>query len=187
MVTFNDLRISLDGKKILIDASVEPYDFYDNMYIESLAIVTDEQYNSSGIITSSVYSKDFSDQPKRISLEISIEDMKDISSLDKNIFYVYITCNGTMNEDPGCGWNNKTDIGVVLNWYPIYKIGINHMKRVTNSCCELDKEFMDYILRLKSFELSLRTGNYVLANENYRKWFVDKVQSSVPVSGCKNC
>lgn len=187
MITFNDLRISLDGKYILIDASIEPYDTYSEMYIESVSIVTDEQYSDSGSTAPAAYSKEFDDHPRRVSLRISADELDGVSSLDRNIFYVYVNCGGTVKEESDCGWDSTTSIGAVLYWLPIYRIGINHMRRTVDRCCSLDKEFIDYILRLKSFELALRTGNYVLANENFRKWFIQKPVSSVQASPCKNC
>lgn len=186
MVFFKDLRITPDGKQLLISTSVAPYKFYDSMYISKITIYTEDTWSPSGpSAPDPCYDISFDDSPREKSLVLKAEDMKDISSLGNHIFYVYVSLGGVPSEDPGCGWDRSYTLGVVLYWEPIYRLGMNYMRKTVQECCDLDKSFIDYILRLKSFELALRTAQYPLANEKYIKWFRN-VNDTVAVrtSGC---
>ena len=59
------------------------------------------------------------------------------------------------------------------------------MKQVVNDCCELPKDFIDYILRFKAFELAIRTAQYTLANDRFKEWFVEENVKFNPPCGCK--
>ena len=41
MVIFKELRITSDGNNLFIDASIAPYDYFQNMYIKSVSIDTE--------------------------------------------------------------------------------------------------------------------------------------------------
>ena len=48
----------------------------------------------------------------------------------------------------------------------------------------INKNFIDYILRFKAFELSLKTGNYTLAIEYWEKFLKNKTSSISKPKGC---
>ena len=75
-------------------------------------------------------------------------------------------------------------LGVALNWQSIYQQGIDHMRKVVNGCCGMPKDFIDYILRFKAFELALRTAQYQLANDRFKKWFAEDGAKFNPPCGC---
>lgn len=170
MVVFQDLRITPDGKDLCIDAIVSPYVYYEGEYISSIIIDSEETYTASGPSSNPVYSKNFSDQSKQQSLILSASDFgwEDFSN---HILYVYAYVDGIPDSNTPCGWDNLYTLGVVLWWQPIYQIGINLMKKVTDNCCEISREFIDYTLRFKAFELALRNAQYPLANSRFKEWF----------------
>lgn len=47
MIIFNESRISPDGKKLIIDVSVDEASYFDDVYISS--IVIDNQHTFSGL------------------------------------------------------------------------------------------------------------------------------------------
>ena len=48
MVIFNDLRITPDGQNLFIDVKVAPYKYFENMYISSISIDTEETFSPTG-------------------------------------------------------------------------------------------------------------------------------------------
>lgn len=172
MVVFQDLRVTPDGKSLCIDASIAPYSYYEEEYIEAIVIDTEETFSPSGPSSNPVSKTEFPDQTKQQSLILKA-DQFGWNDFSGHILYVYAVIGGTPDSATPCGWDNINTLGVTLWWQPIYQMGINHMQKVVNNCCELPREFIDYILRLKSFELALRTAQYPLANARFKEWFVD--------------
>lgn len=185
MVVFQDLRITPDGKELCISASVAPYNFYEGEYISKIEIDTDQTWSPDGPSSSPVYSKEIDGRDKEVSLVLDASEFgwNDFSS---HILYVYISVDGGPSMDPGCGWDSLTTLGVVLWWKPIYQKGIQFVRKVVDNCCDISREFIDYILRLKSLELSLRTAQYVQANALFSKWFKNIDGRAVPSPcGCR--
>ena len=76
-------------------------------------------------------------------------------------------------------------IGVALNWFPIYQNSLKVLGNIRDNCCSIPKSAINFILRLKSFELLLRTSQYLKANKIYRKWFSDlKISPNIKPCNC---
>lgn len=172
MVNFNDLRISPGGKEFFIDAEIAPYSYYDGMYISRVIIDTEETFNVNGPSSEPFHTVNFDTQDKEQSVYLTAEDLS-MDSFTGHMYYVYVMVEGIPDSQTPCGWDNGYSMGVALDWQPIYRIGLNSMKSIVDNCCEMDRNFIDYILRFESFELALRTGQYVLANEKFNQWFKD--------------
>lgn len=187
MVVFNDLRITPDGQNLLIDAMMAPYKYFENMYISSISIDTEDTFSPTGTPSTNaepVYKNETSDVTvKEVSLNISPETFK-LPSFNGHIFYVYVTVAGTPSADTPCTMDTEYTLGVALNWQSIYQQGIDHMRKVVNGCCGMPKDFIDYILRFKVFELALRTAQYQLANDRFKKWFAEDGTKFNPPCGC---
>ena len=186
MVIFKELRITSDGNNLFIDASIAPYDYFQNMYIKSVSIDTEETFSPTGQPSSNavVVYENQDTTVKEYSINLS-PDRLNLSSFDGHIFYVYVSVAGVPSVDTPCTMDTEYTIGVVLNWLPIYKKGINLMTQVTSECCELSKDFIDYILRFKALELAIRNAQYVLANEKFKQWFSKDTIKFNPPCGCK--
>lgn len=185
MVVFQDLRITPDGKELCINTSIAPYSFYEGEHISKIEIDTDETWSPDGPSSSPVYSKEIDGQEKEVSLVLDASEFG-WSDFSGHMLYVYVSVDGGPSEDPGCGWDLQTSLGVVLWWKPIYQKGIQFVRKVVDNCCDIPREFIDYILRLKSLELSLRTAQYVQANDLFSKWFKDIDGRAVPSPcGCR--
>lgn len=170
MVNFNDLRISPGGKEFFIDAEIAPYSYYDGMYISRIIIDTEETFNVNGPSSNPFHTVNFDTQDKEQSVYLTAEEMS-MDSFTGHIYYVYVMVEGIPDSQTPCGWDNDYSMGVALDWQPIYRIGLSSMKSIVDNCCEMDRSFIDYILRFESFELALRTGQYALANDKFNQWF----------------
>ena len=125
MVQFNELRITPDGQKLIIDVSVKDLEYYTNVYLDTVQI-------------------DAANTP--------------------------------------CGMDNITTLGVVSNLYPLYQHAFSYIKELGNTC-SIPKNFINYILQYKAFELAIKTGHYTKAIKYWKKFFMG-IKDSVITSNC---
>ena len=118
---------------------------------------------------------------KRMYLCLSTKDLN-ISSYNNGIFFVYIVATGIPSPCTPCGMDNTFTMGVAVNLRPIYNMAMGFIKEL-NSSCTIPRGFIDMILKLKAFELSMKTGNYPTAFKYWDKLFKNKVN----VSSNKGC
>ena len=180
MIEFKELRVTPDGKTLIIDASVKDLSYYDDVYIDSLTIDTQDTYSESGSSTNPIFYYEVAsvsdENKKRIRLELNSSVLG--KPITGNMFFVYITVKGTPAADTPCGLDNVTTLGVTADLYPFYKSSINHMKELENEC-EPSKNFIDSLLRFKAFELSIRTGHYTQAIKYWNKFFKEVKSNTV--------
>ena len=185
MVIFKELRITSDGNNLFIDASIAPYDYFQNMYIKSVSIDTEETFLSNDRPSEKavkVYNNPEDESIKNINLNLGKDDVK-VDSLSGHIFYIYVQIAGVPSVDTPCSMDKEYTIGVALNWFPIYQSSLKVLGDIKENCCSIPKESIDFILKLKSFELLLRTSQYDKANKHYLKWFKN-IKSSTGVKSC---
>ena len=180
MIEFKELRVTPDGKTLIIDVSVKDLSYYDNVYIDSLTIDTQDTYSESGSSTNPIFYYEVAsvsdENKKKIRLELNSSVLG--KPITGNMFFVYITVKGTPAPDTPCGLDNVTTLGVTADLYPFYKSSINHMKELENEC-EPSKNFIDSLLRFKAFELSIRTGHYTQAIKYWNKFFKEVKSNTV--------
>lgn len=61
MIRFNELRITKDGKHLIIDVSVRSQPYYNDVYLDSISIDTQDTYKDGGPSSSIIYHKDIKD------------------------------------------------------------------------------------------------------------------------------
>lgn len=177
MIVINELRITPDNKNIIIDASVDNLCYYKDVGIAAIIIDTKDTYSNSQPSNRAVYHLSLEDVEKSTScdgklIQYDNDRVKRVRlTLDKsnlgvdisdNIFFVYLIANGIPAPETPCGYDNIYTMGVVYNMKPFYDIGMNYIKELSNNCVT-PRGFIDYILRYKAFQLSMKTGNYVQA------------------------
>lgn len=213
MIVLNECRVSPDGKALIVEATVENLSYYENVYIDSVVVDTQKTFLDSGPSNSPVFTKQFiSEYPqvdvkedcnslrtdedckcgniytskkkghKKVRLYISAEDMG-LANLNEDIFFVYVMATGVPASCTPCGMDNQYVMGIAINMRPIYNKAMSFIKEL-ESACSTPKSFIDMILRLKAFELSLKTGNYPVAFKQWDKLFKDKVTVTPKNCGC---
>ena len=193
MIAFNELRITPDSKNLIIDASVEDYEYYKDITIDSIIIDTQETYSVSGpsstpILTysidstqdNSLYTVHKSLDNKNIRLQLTNKDLQD--KLSTSLLFVYVVVRGIPSPATPCGMDNMITLGTVVDLFPIYCKTISYLKELNNSC-NIPKNLIDMILRLKALELSLKTGNYIQAIEYWNKYFIN-ISTNINTSSC---
>lgn len=173
MIKFNECRITEDGNKLIIEASINNLSYYDGVYIDSVIIDTDKTYSPNGPSNNPVYIKHFVPEDidtsktnyvdakypgkKKVSLCLCSKDFEG-ASLNDNIFFVYIVATGVPSPDTPCGMDNHYIMTVAVNLRPVYNTAMKYINEL-NTECSIPKGFIDMILKLKGFDLSLKTGH----------------------------
>ena len=194
MIQFNTLKITQDGKDLIINASVKNLSYYTNVLIGSIVIDNQDTYSASGPSSNPIYKHSFAGKDlvtnediagfKNISITVSAKELFDNNGdLNDDILYVYLIAVGTPSADTPCGMDNVNTLGVALNLRPIYNNGINYIKQV-ESTCEIPKDFIDFILRYKALDLALKTENYIQANKYWNKFFKNNNVVSLNTNSC---
>lgn len=213
MIQFNELRVTPDGKKLIIDASVKGLHYYNDVYIDTIVIDTQDTYMANGPSGNPIfsYTVDGADTIQTVeticsqykdkfnSMIDSQSDNKESSgkkkvrieldsktlgvSLNDTLFFVYVIAEGTPSADTPCGMDNQTTMGVVANLYPFYRTMVGYMREVENDC-EIPKSFIDSLLRFYALELSIRTGHYAQAIKYWNKFFKD-IKIRTINTGCR--
>ena len=132
----------------------------------------------------------------KLSVEINYEtrNFKDINiiipnidttiknAFENNLLFVYIKTVGTPAPNTPCGMDNIITLGVVSNLYPLYQHAFSYIKELGDTC-SIPKNFINYILQYKAFELAIKTGHYTEAIRYWKKFFMG-IKDSVITSNC---
>lgn len=194
MIQFNTLKITQDGKNLIINASVKNLSYYTNVLIGSIVIDNQDTYSASGPSSNPIYKHSFAGKDlvtnkditglKNINITVSAKELLDNKGdLNDDILYVYLIAVGVPSANTPCGMDNVNTLGVALNIRPIYNNGINYIKQV-ESTCEIPKDFIDFILRYKALDLALKTENYIQANKYWNKFFKNNNIVSLNTNSC---
>lgn len=215
MIEFNELRITPDNKCLIIDVSVSQDPYYKDIYLDSIVIDNQDSYTPNGPSDSPVcppidltkeYKQVFSRsdvetyivvdsqlegsddgniKKKRVRLTLTKQDIGD---LNNNMFFVYVITRGTPSPDTPCGMDNSICMRTVIDLQALYNRSIQYLKQINDSC-NVPKEFIDMVLRIKALELSIKTGNYTQAISYWNKYFINiqnKVEPKTTNCGCFN-
>lgn len=170
MIRFATLKASGECRQLVIDASIEAYSFYDDVYIDSVVIDTQDTFMTYGPSSSSVYTKSIDGNSKHVTLILDKTDFNAAVDFGKDLFFVYITVKGTMTPDTPCGYDRYYDLGIAVNMHNLYKSLMGGIRQVEETC-NIPKQLIDKYLQLKAFTTSLKTGNYTLAIKYWNKFF----------------
>lgn len=179
MIEFKELRVTPDGKTLIIDAAVKDLSYYKDVYIKAIYVDNEDTYVDNGYPSSSPVIKTSTDGRKRFRVEAPLNAGPYVGSL----FFVYVITQGAPTADTPCGMDNQITMGVTTNLYPFYRAMVNYMKEVEDEC-EIPKNFIDALLRFKALELSIRTGHYAQAIKYWNKFFRG-VKGKTINTGCR--
>lgn len=109
--------------------------------------------------------------PKSTRLEIDLNEL--LVASPNNLYFVYVQTIGNPSADTPCGLDNQTTLGITTYYYPLYQKAISYVKQL-NDTCNIPKDFINFILQYKAFQLSIKAGHYI---ESIKYW--NKLYSSI--------
>ena len=214
MLHFNELRITQDDKYLIIDASVDNQDFYDDIILDSVVIDTQDTYVPNGPSSNPVYELKVADAydltyslPEECSCNPVLEEedksycftygthqMRNIRLRLQASDFNINTLNDTMffvyvitTGEPSADAPESTVSPQIMGTVTnLYPYYQSMMKSVKELIneCKIPKNFIDFSLRLKALELCIRTGNYPQAIKYWNKYFKNKIGTITRVTNC---
>lgn len=179
MVVFNELRLSDDKKKLIVDCFIENLNIYTNMYIKEIAVDYYKNVETGGDPSENaitIYSNtgdDTSVKAASVCLNMDNQSQKNevaekfgISNLKGGVYYVFVMCDGTPEPAVAtlpCGYDEDTEVGIVPDWELLYEIGLKYIINMAGSCidkCVDNSPFMHFILMWNSLKMALSACEY---------------------------
>lgn len=213
MVEFKELRVTSDGKRLIIDAAVKDLQYYSNVFIDSIIVDTQDTFVPNGPSVKPVYTHEVKSEN---SVVYSIPETNGCGPVrtegDNEICFV---------APEGAGEKRvrleltETNLGVSLNdtLFFVYVVtsgvpapdtpcGMDNQTTLgvvanllpfyrssvgfmkeIESDCDVPKGFIDTLLRFKAFELSVRTGHYSQAIKYWNRFFRN-IRGGTIKTGC---
>lgn len=214
MVEFNELRISPDGGKLIIDASIINLEYYKDVYIDAVIIDTQDTYMPNGPSSKPIF---YYELPNTVSTVYSLPEHNGCNPIrvDDNKELCF-TSNNNEGEKRVRLELDESLLGIKLcdNLFFVYIIvkgtpsidtpcGLDNSNimgvvfnlypiyakimgyiRELDHNCVIPKNFIDMLLKFKALEISIKTGHYTQAIKYWNKFFKDKCKSTPINCGC---
>lgn len=177
MVTFNEARITDDGKAIVVDCSVDQSPVYSGMYIKAIYIDWYRNYPVSGVASDNavmIYDNYMdNDDVKSVRTCLKANDIPEgfgTDALRGGLFYAIVQCDGDIDASAAklaCGFDDTVDVAVIPDWKLLYGMGIGYAALLGSICDDMCKEnspFISFILLWNSLKLAVSTCDYSLVN-----------------------
>lgn len=177
MVIFSQLRISDDGKRMYINARVNKASYFDNIYINSITIMTSDKVSETAPGTPTadyIYTMKAEDNAKELNLVLTSADFTRTwetdpkamafsqNDMSNTLFFVYIKCKGTPDACTPCRLDEETTLGVVFDESMLHQRVMSYVKDLADEC-NVPVGFMDFILLWYAFKSSVETEHYISA------------------------
>lgn len=181
MIEFNKLIIIPYNKGLYIDCQIMDMPYFEDVYLDKIIIDTQDTYTSSGPSKVPVYSKTIEGNTK--SIQLTVPDTELLVSPNETIFFVYVTAKGTPKPETPCGLDMTVAMAACVDSYSIYRIALNYLSEAYESC-SIPKHLIDFILRYKAFQISLKTRDFPLAISYWKKFVSSNISKQFNQCNC---
>ena len=204
MIRFNELKI--EDNYIIIDVQIEEEKYFKDMYIDSIVIDTQDTFIANGPSSKAIYTKIFNtdvhpvyenkqcapikkeeniytqgiNKHNRVRIYI---DGKDLNiDIHKTMFFVYVIAGGTPAADTPCRWDENKALHTLVDTQVLYNNMIQYVKELNKDCSTPDN-FINAILQFNAIDLALKTNQYPLAIDLWKRFYSD-IESNVVLPNC---
>ena len=194
MIRFNELKI--EDNYIIIDVQIEEEKYFKDMYIDSIVIDTQDTFIANGPSSKAIYTKTFNtdtdinkeeivytqgtDKYNRVRIYI---DGKNLNvDIHKTMFFVYVIAGGTPAADTPCRWDENKALHTLVDTQVLYNNMIQYVKELSKDCSTPDN-FINAILQFNAVDLALKTNQYPLAIDLWKRFYSD-IESNVVLPNC---
>ena len=194
MIRFNELKI--ENNYIIIDVQIEEEKYFKDMYIDSIVIDTQDTFIANGPSSKAIYTKTFNtdtdvnkeeivytqgtDKYNRVRIYI---DGKNLNvDIHKTMFFVYVIAGGTPTADTPCRWDENKALHTLVDTQVLYNNMIQYVKELNKDCSTPDN-FINAILQFNAIDLALKTNQYPLAINLWKRFYSD-IESNVVLPNC---
>ena len=194
MIRFNELKI--ENNYIIIDVQIEEEKYFKDMYIDSIVIDSQDTFIANGPSSKAIYTKTFNtdtdvnkeeiiytqgtDKYNRVRIHI---DSKNLNvDIHKTMFFVYVIAGGTPTADTPCRWDENKALHTLVDTQVLYNNMIQYVKELNKDCSTPDN-FINAILQFNAIDLALKTNQYPLAIDLWKRFYSD-IESNVVLPNC---
>ena len=194
MIRFNELKI--EDNYIIIDVQIEEEKYFKDMYIDSIVIDTQDTFIANGPSSKAIYTKNFNtrvdvkkenivytqgkDKYNRVRMYI---DGKDLNvDIHKTMFFVYVIAGGTPAADTPCRWDENKALHTLVDTQVLYNNMIQYVKELSKDC-STPNNFINAILQFNAIDLALKTNQYPLAIDLWKRFYSD-IESNIVLPNC---
>ena len=194
MIRFNELKI--EDNYIIIDVQIEEEKYFKDMYIDSIVIDTQDTFIANGPSSKAIYTKTFNtdtdvnkeeivytqgtDKYNRVRIYI---DGKNLNvDIHKTMFFVYVIAGGTPSADTPCRWDENKALHTLVDTQVLYNNMIQYVKELNKDCSTPDN-FINAILQFNAIDLALKTNQYPLAIDLWKRFYSD-IESNIVLPNC---
>ena len=183
MILFDQLRISDDGKRLYINIHVNEADYFRDVYLDSLTIMTADKVsetNPHAPTSDYVYQKTFTGNQKTAELVLQPTDFGltySKSDFSGELLFVYVKAKGNPDSCTPCGMDEEVTIGAVFDEKMLYQRVMDYSRELADSC-ELPMGFADLILRWNAFKAAIETCHWIAGIKYWKMLFDSKGTNS---------
>ena len=194
MIRFNELKI--EDNYIIIDVQIEEEKYFKDMYIDSIVIDTQDTFIANGPSSKAIYTKTFNtdtdikkeeniytqgtDKHNRVRIYIDAKDLN--VDIHKTMFFVYVIAGGTPAADTPCRWDENKALHTLVDTQVLYNNMIQYVKELSKDCSTPDN-FINAILQFNAIDLALKTNQYPLAIDLWKRFYSD-IESNIVLPNC---
>lgn len=197
-VIFDQLRISDDGKRMYINAHVNKAEYFNDIYLDSITIMTADKVSETdpGVPTSDyIYTQTISGEEKELDLVLTADDFirnwkEDPDKMkfrqidmSRTLFFVYIKVKGVPDPCTPCGLDEEVTLGVTFDVNLLHQRVMDYTKDFLRDCI-IPVGFSDFILLWNAFKAAIETEHYIPAIKFYNMLFENPGR---PVINFKPC
>ena len=192
MIRFNELKI--EDNYIIIDVQIEEEKYFKDMYIDSIVIDTQDTFIANGPSSKAIYTKTFNTNTDVNKEEIIYTqgidkirmyiDAKYLNvDIHKTMFFVYVIAGGTPAADTPCRWDENKALHTLVDTQVLYNNMIQYVKELNKDCSTPDN-FINAILQFNAIDLALKTNQYPLAIDLWKRFYSD-IESNIVLPNCR--
>lgn len=175
-VIFDQLRISDDGRRMYINLHVNAADYFDDIYLDSLTIMTADKVSETNPHEPTedyIYKKVFEGNQKTADLVLLPQDFNESfnkSNLSSDLFFVFVKIKGVPDPCTPCRLDEEITLGVTFDANMLYQKVMDFTKDLAKDC-NIPQGFTDFILQWNAFKASVETEHYVPAIKFWQMLF----------------
>ncbi len=193
MVIFDQLKISDNGKLMMVNFHVNGAEYFKNIYLESLTIMTADQVSETDPLTSTaqyIYKVEFEDNLKEYNVALQPTDFNENftkSNFSSDLFFVYVKCkDAPIIGCPPCRLDELTTLGVTFDENLLHQKVLGYTNDLLADC-NVPQGFTDFILLWQAFKSAIESEHYIPAIKYWKMLFDIPVGSGGYIGNTGNC
>jgi len=169
MVQFDELKF-ISPTVLQVNASIIDLPYYENEYIDSIIIDTDDTYCESGPSSNPVLEYQVGAGSKEVRLAF---DMSSALCYGPKMFFVWVTVTGFPTPDTPCRLGKRYTLKAVVSLDTVYNEAMKALACATNGCacggarCTVDADVANFSLQFFRMQLALEAGDYGAAYDAF--------------------